>query len=609
MADYSFSPQFANLSGLQPLPSLDVTRGAALQFQPLQAIQVQSSRPELVAEGIASAVSNIAKGALGGITARWEKKEEEAKEKRKFTQELLLEEAKQKTKNKQFLDELKLKVASERGLEADVDERMAAIDEAAQRLGMVNPSGEAVETKPKTQKPIIDTEADTSSDTYGNRELSPTDAVFVPTGTPEEQSKAITNQVGLPINFAETPTGTEPIQQPSPQVVTAPEDIIPAPDIMPSVQRVSTQGTQPPALSGLQVQPAAVAATAPALAGVQAIGNLPEQPADIKAPRNVGKIQFEPSDSGLAFDAAAKLSTPYWTVTAVENPRTKKWYLQQVDNTKGVADLKNQADAMNISVERLAIEKQKEAREAQKAEFERIKEQREQLKTDKTYLKKIKNNITEQSKNIDLIDNAINKIQDNPELVGVISKYYGDEKKIPLTPVTYEEAAVIAKNFFGVDKYLDKVQKVQDLVLSLNSVAKNVGWNKFAEMKELSQTGSAGVGALSNDERQSLEQTQGALDKNASPDLNLDTLYRLKNGAVKILLNAYSEVKQFEPIENPISTDIYKSYTDKINEINSALEKATPKQKESRNYQNAVKRLESLVRTRDAINLFSKPLD
>jgi len=87
MADYSFSPQFANLSGLQPLPALDVTRGAALQFQPLQAIQIQSSRPELVAEGIAGAVSNIAKGALSGITAKYEKEEEKAKEKRKFAQE------------------------------------------------------------------------------------------------------------------------------------------------------------------------------------------------------------------------------------------------------------------------------------------------------------------------------------------------------------------------------------------------------------------------------------------------------------------------------------------------------------------------------------------
>jgi hypothetical protein len=87
MADYSFSPQFANLSGLQPLPALDVTRGAALQFQPLQAIQVQSSRPELVAEGIAGAVSNIAQGALSGITARYEKAEAEEKEERAFAQQ------------------------------------------------------------------------------------------------------------------------------------------------------------------------------------------------------------------------------------------------------------------------------------------------------------------------------------------------------------------------------------------------------------------------------------------------------------------------------------------------------------------------------------------
>jgi len=604
MADYSFSPQFANLTGLQPLPALDVTRGANLQFQPLQAIQIQSSRPELVAEGIAGAVSNIAKGALSGITARYEKKEEKEKETRKFAQELLLEEAKQKTKNKQFLDELKLKIASEHGLEADVDEIMAAVEQAAQRLGMVNPSGEVVEQKPSPRKTSIDsdfvtpTPVSASADTYGDRRFSPADATSVPSGTPEDGALKIDTQTPLPETEKAPPI---PVLS---AVVFPPEDVINIPP--PNIQRVSTQGT---ALTGVQVQPEAAPAPTPPLAEVQAIGKLPEQPTDIKAPRNVAGIGFDPSDSGLAFDTAAKLSTPYWTVTAVENPRTKKWYLQPIDNSKQVADLKNQADAMGISVERLALDKQKEAREAQKAEFERIKEERENLRIDKTYRKKIKNNITEQSKNIELIDNAINKIQDNPELVGVISKYYGDEKKIPLTPVTYEEAAVIAKNFFGVDKYLDKVQKVQDLVLSLNSVAKNVGWNKFAEMKELSQTGSAGVGALSNDERQSLEQTQGALDKNASPDLNLDTLYRLKNGAVKILLNAYSEVKQFEPIENPISTDIYNSYTEKINTINSALQKATPKQKESRNYQNAVKRLESLVRTREAINLFSKPLD
>ena len=94
MADYSFSPQFANLSGLQPLPALDVTRGAALQFQPLQAIQIQSSRPELVAEGIAGAVSSIAQGALSGITAKYEKEEAEEERKLKFAQEIAVAEIK-----------------------------------------------------------------------------------------------------------------------------------------------------------------------------------------------------------------------------------------------------------------------------------------------------------------------------------------------------------------------------------------------------------------------------------------------------------------------------------------------------------------------------------
>jgi hypothetical protein len=156
MADYSFNPQFANLSGLQPLPAIDVTRGANLQFRPLDKIEIQSSRPELVTEGIAGAISNVAKGALGGITAKYEKEEEKEKEKRKYGYELLLEEAKQNTKNKQFLDELKLKIASEHGLEADVDERMAAVDEAGRRLGMVNPSGNTPVVKPSPRKTNID---------------------------------------------------------------------------------------------------------------------------------------------------------------------------------------------------------------------------------------------------------------------------------------------------------------------------------------------------------------------------------------------------------------------------------------------------------------------
>ena len=97
MADYSINPQFANLTGLQPLQSIDVTRGGSLQFQPLQQIQVVSSQPELVAQGIANAIQGIGQGALSGITAKWEKEESLAKEQRKYAQELELEAAKQQT--------------------------------------------------------------------------------------------------------------------------------------------------------------------------------------------------------------------------------------------------------------------------------------------------------------------------------------------------------------------------------------------------------------------------------------------------------------------------------------------------------------------------------
>ena len=113
MADYSFNPQFANLSGLQPLPAIDVTRGANLQFRPLDKIEIQSSRPELVTEGIAGAVTDIAKGALGGITANFEKKEEEEREKRKYAHELMLYGVKSKSDNADFFAKEEARFISE----------------------------------------------------------------------------------------------------------------------------------------------------------------------------------------------------------------------------------------------------------------------------------------------------------------------------------------------------------------------------------------------------------------------------------------------------------------------------------------------------------------
>jgi hypothetical protein len=593
MADYSINPQFANLSGLQPLQALDLTRGGSLQFQALAPIEVVSSRPELVAQGIAGAVQGIAQGALSGITAKWEKEEEREKEQRKYDQELALEEAKQQTKNKNFIDELKLKTASEHGLEADLPERLNQIDKAAERLNFVNPSGNRQEgtpvKKPTPAQPApvevdLPVKSDYQETIVSAANKTPPVVVTPPIKTPVVETP--------PVVTTQTPTATGAV------AITKDSNIL-----APLEQQQQPQQPQP-SLTGLE--PIVTTSAIPS-----EMVKIPAQPTDPKAPRNLGKnVEFMPEDASIAVDIAGKLSTPYWEVTAVENPRTKKWFLQPKDYSKSLADMQTQAANLNISVERLALDKQKDKRDAQKAEIELMNAERLRLKEDKAYLKKIKSNISDATKNIDLIDGAIERIQNNPELVGVISKYYSDEKKIPLTPLTYEEAAVIAKMWLGYDAAYQKVQKVQDLAASLNSVASNIGWNKFSELKELSSTGSAGVGGFSNEERQSLQQTQGALDAGLSPDLNLDTLYRLKNGAVKILLNAYGEVKQLDKsVQNPISTDIYNSYTKKIEEINSALAKATPEQKESINYKDALKRLESLQRTIDFIDQFSKPLN
>jgi len=609
MADYSFTPQFANLSNLQPLPALDVTRGAALQFQPLQAIQIQSSRPELVAEGIAGAVSNIAKGALSGITAKYEKEEEKAKETRKFAQELLLEEAKQKTRNKQFLDELKLKVASEHGLEADVDERMAALDKAAERLFGVNPSGNTPVEKP-TPKTSIDTEADTSYDTYGDRRLSPTDAVFAPTGTPEEQSKAITNQVGLPINLAEQAPEAAPIQQPPPQVDTGGINI---PD--PNLRRVSIQGTPAPALTGLQVQSSAEPAPTPALAGMEAPVDkwwLQNQPKEVTQPRKTDDIVFEPSQQSVAEQAAIDLSksSDYNYLVTAEKDSRNRWVLKQQDNSANVAKLAADAERLGIDKQKLIIDQANAQIQVKKAEDDRIKNETEKLKADKASFNTLKNSVNNESVKLFQIDQAIDEIESDPSIVGIMTDYYLGKEKMPLSPITYKEAAMIAEKL-GYKDIAEKAQKVKNISNRIASIGSNIGWSIFREMKTLSPTGTAGVGSLTEGERQSLEQTQGPLDITSSPDLILETLYNLKNGTTKTIVNASKEIKQIDPaFKMPIMSPlrITKSDKDLYNKIQQAAEKATDKAKKTENYLNAMQKKEMLENQAIRIKEFNQML-
>jgi hypothetical protein len=130
-------------------------------------------------------------------------------------------------------------------------------------------------------------------------------------------------------------------------------------------------------------------------------------------------------------------------------------------------------------------------------------------------------------------------------------------------------------------------------------------------MKTLSPTGTAGVGSLTEGERQSLEQTQGPLDITSSPDLILETLYNLKNGTTKTIVNASKEIKQIDPaFKMPIMSPlrITKSDKDLYNKIQQAAEKATDKAKKTENYLNAMQKKEMLENQAIRIKEFNQML-
>jgi hypothetical protein len=105
MPDYSFSPQFATIKSASPLEGMrpfqvPEVRHTALQFEPQKFLEVKSTQPELLAQGLASGLKEGVGDALKGITAAYvgerekvEKKDEDAL---KFARDLVI--AKEKAK-------------------------------------------------------------------------------------------------------------------------------------------------------------------------------------------------------------------------------------------------------------------------------------------------------------------------------------------------------------------------------------------------------------------------------------------------------------------------------------------------------------------------------
>lgn len=569
---YRPTTALANLTS-QGIGPIDVTRGGGIRYAPLTAISIPSSQPELVAQGIASGITSAASGALSGIKAKWESE-----------QALKVAEAKKAGEYQDVVEQEIAKFAIQHSGEADLSDRL---QEIRNRFNASVPAGyvkKEDESKPATTQP------------QAQDFVHP---IPVPPQTPQVAEAPLPvkdQQPNLKTPVAEIPTA------PSAVVTAQEEDIPPYVPATQTLKPLTAPAVQPPVSQ--QVQPVLSKATLLPASGQQ----LPEQPQDLRLPRYTKGLTFEPQDPSSAFDAASRLTTPYWKVSAEQDQRTKKWYLKQEDTSAEVRKVMFDQNKDERDAEKLVLEKRADERAQQKADQERLDSERKRLKEDSTVLNKQKNNIQKQSNKLDYIDRAIESIESDDELVGLMSEYLLGKKQLPFVPGQYPDYAIIASQL-GYKGPKEKLQKIIDLENNLETIRSNLGWEAFAELKELSPTGSAGTGAFTEGERKSLERIPGSLDITQSPENLKKNLYNLKNAAIKTILNASSQVSQVDPsFKKPIISKLKfnPDDDDKINQIRAELDKATPEQEKSVNYKNAVEKLEMLMRHKASLDELNK---
>jgi len=504
MADYSFSPQFANLSGLQPLPALDVTRGAALQFQPLQAIQIQSSRPELVAEGIASAVSSIAKGALGGITAKYEKEEEKEKEKRKFAHELMLYGVKEKSENADFFAKEEARWIAENSGKPGFAANLARFRKAYSGF-----SDRVPETK-------VDKE--------------PSDYETVEEPLPEQQPE-------LKANF-ETPTGDFPEERPgvfswkpSPRV---PQEK-PALEAVP----VSTTAAPAPVLEDLPAPKFPAQAVATKEKPLEKISTEVDY-TKYEEPPTYGNIETDAEAQNLASKLNNQLkntnpdykyqvinlgkSDEFKTVAPVSIRKERLAEEQAIK--KEVVESGREEKKTKIEEEKLDIAKKKEEREVKKEEREAKKaEQEMQIRQQKVKdeNKVLADHVETAATSLREIDDIISTINNNPWSVGRLS-------------------ASVAAIPIDTDAY--KVRK------KFETIKSGVTINALNSMRSASPTGAA-VGNVSNQENEMFSNTEGPLDPSLEKKDILPVLEELKRKRLKIYNDSVEILKANNPGYTP----------------------------------------------------------
>lgn len=496
MAEYSFSPQFANLAGLQPLPAIDLTRGGALQFQPLQAIQVQSSRPELVAEGIASAVSNIAKGALGGITARYEKKEEEAKEKRKFAHELMLYGVKEKSDNADFYAKEEARWIAENSGKPGFAKNLTRFRKAYS--GFTDRVPETKVDKEPSDDEIVEP--------------------ILPEQQPELKAEFVTTTGDIPEErpgvFSWKPAPRMPQEKPALEAIpvsttaapTAPPlEELPAPDLRPQV--VTTQEKPLQKIS------------------TEVDYTKYEQP---KVPSK--KFETLAEAQNVASELNKTLNNPDWMIEVSQDKDgwsilkpvsvRKDRIAEEQAIKKEIVESIREEQKTKIEEEKLAIAKKKEERESKKAEQEM--EIRQQKVRDEN--KVLADHVETAAASLRELNDVISTIEKNPWSVGRMSELYA------WMPIDTDAAKVRAK---------------------LETVGSNVAVNALTAMRQASPTGAA-AGNTSDKEMAMFRATEGSFDpSNLKSEDILPVLREIKRKRLDVYNNSVNILKQNNPEYNP----------------------------------------------------------
>lgn len=510
MADYSFSPQFANLSGLQPLPALDVTRGAALQFQPLQAIQIQSSRPELVAEGIASAVSSIAQGALSGITARYEKEEEKEERKLKFAQEIAVAEIKA---GGDAAKERREFIARNAG-DARLPQMIAAFDEATDNIKSRLPSG---------FQPKKDIDSDTVTLTPVEQPEQPT-AYFVNKGSPKDEALKVDMQTPLP----ETEPAP-PVPAASSVAKVTEEDkyeILPTPRGVDPKKLSEMSKAEPKAEQKTEVKDEVKSKALSEMTPEEVVANAPqvdytkypklEMPAVNSFRTEEEAMQNKPANMFVKDASGNLIKNPDYDAELVDvGQNWKSWKeipkrKDRIDEESKAVDLYlKQADALN---------KGKAAQLTQQEKAQKIQIGAGKVKNENKILA---TQVEGAARSMKEINDAINILENNKLASGSTSKY---QKAIP---------------FISND-----AKRLEPL---LEAIKGDVSIKTILAIRDASATG-AGSGSVSDYETKQYSYQEGALNQDLMEgDDLLKRLYSIREARMKMFNNGIDILKNNNP--------------------------------------------------------------